>query len=345
MRNAALHESSGDIAPLGAILRDMDHDGLARDLIRALRGHRSQRAFSRWLGYSTNVIYTWESGRRAPTAAETFRVAARAKVDVPAALARFMNFPGEAPDLTTPEGIATLLRALAGDTPVSELGRRTGLGRFRVARWLAGQNEPRLPDFLRLVEAASLRLLDFLSVFADPEALPGATIAWRAQVARRSLAQEAPWSAGVLRALELGDYSGLPAHRPGWIATRLGISAEEEARCLELLEQAGQIEWTGKHYRPEVSVLDTRLDPAAGRTMRRHWLSVADARLARGAPGQFSYNIFACSRADLERLREMHLAYFRALRQVVASSSPTEVVAVANVQLFELSTPDPFDPT
>ena len=36
-------------------------------MIKALRGGRSQTAFSRHLGFKCNVLYTWESGRRWPT--------------------------------------------------------------------------------------------------------------------------------------------------------------------------------------------------------------------------------------------------------------------------------------
>jgi hypothetical protein len=54
------------------------------------------------------------------------------------------------------------------------------------------------------------------------------------------------------------------------------------------------------------------------------------------AEGQYSYNVFTVSEVDFERIREAHLAYFHALRAIVAESEPAEVVAVANVQLFPL---------
>ena len=69
---------------------DMDHDLLAGQLIRALRGKRSQVALSRRLQYDSNVLYTWESGRRAPTAAVFFDLARRVGVDVPQAIDNFL---------------------------------------------------------------------------------------------------------------------------------------------------------------------------------------------------------------------------------------------------------------
>ncbi len=140
----------------------------------------------------------------------------------------------------------------------------------------------------------------------------------------------------MLRALELADYLALPAHEPGWIARRLGIAVEEEARCLELLRESGQATWGGTHFHPGIRALDTRLAPEIRRQLKAHWSRVAAERIARGDPGQFSYNVFTVSRADFERVRQAHLDYFHALRAIVSASSPDEVVAVANVQLFAL---------
>ena len=82
--------------------------------------------------------------------------------------------------------------------------------------------------------------------------------------------------------------------------------------------------------------VDTRRHPDVGRRLKAHWTGVAQERIERGAVGQFSYNVFTVSRDDLERIRELHLAYFHALRQIVSASESDEVVAVANVQLFPL---------
>jgi DNA-binding transcriptional regulator YiaG len=44
----------------------MNYESLSSELVRALRGRRSQQAFSRRLGYSANVLYTWEKGGASP---------------------------------------------------------------------------------------------------------------------------------------------------------------------------------------------------------------------------------------------------------------------------------------
>ena len=320
--------------------RVYDIDLLATELVRALRGDRSQAQLSRRLGFRSNVLYTWEAGRRWPTAAELMRLANRVRVDPRAAWTRFHRAPppwlAEA-DVERPATVARLLDDLRGAVPIAEVARRAGRSRFAVARWLAGDAEPRLPDLLRLIEATSLRLLDWLACFVDVAALPSVAAEWRRLEAERRAAYELPWTQGVLRALELEAYAALAEHDDAWIAARLGLDAPWVREAIGTLEAAGQIARVdGRYALVRSGTTDTRGDPAAGRRLKRHWANVGVDRLEAGAEGLFSYNVFTVSEADLERLRELHRAYFRELRAIVAQSSPAEAVVVANVQLFAL---------
>lgn len=322
----------------------MDFDQIARELLRELRGRRSQVAWSRRLGYQSNVAYAWESGRRWPTAAETLRAARRAGIDLDAAFERFYGRPPPwlgTHDSASPEAAAMLLVDLQGQTSVSDLARRAELSRFRVTRWLSAQTQPRLPDFLRLIEAASVRLIDLLAALVEPTALPTVAPLWHRLEARRHGAARHPWSQAVLRVLELRDYRSLPAHDDAWIAARLGLPTDEVVASMDVLRATGAVRRLGHHFRPEGLAVDTRRHPEVGRKLKGHWTSVAADRIAADAPGQFSYNVFTVSRDDFEKIRELHLAYFHALRQIVAASSGDEVVAVANVQLFPLDTGAP----
>jgi MarR-like DNA-binding transcriptional regulator SgrR of sgrS sRNA len=153
----------------------------------------------------------------------------------------------------------------------------------------------------------------------------------------RSLAYEMPWSHAVLRGLELQAYLQSGAHQDEVLATALGTTPAQVRLCLQLLHSAGQIEWHGGLYRGTSSAaLDTRADPVANRRLKQWWGELALSRLQQGVDGQFSFNVFSVSSADLERIRELQLRYFRELRQIVAQSTPSERVAVVNLQLVDL---------
>jgi hypothetical protein len=317
-----------------------DFPKIASEFMRSLRGRRSQLGFSRRLGYRTNVAYTWESGRAWPTAARALAAAARTGIDVQAALARFYRSPpawlAKTP-ATTPSGIAALLDDLRGRTSVVDLARAAGRNRFAVSRWLKGEAEPRLPDFLLMIETGSLRLLDFLDAFTDPAGMPSVAKAWAQLEATRKAAYEVPWTQAVLRLLEVTEYQTLPRHVPGWIASRLGISIEEEQRCLRLLMQTGQIRQIRGRFRlRNVLAVDTRSDPQAELRAKTWWTRVALERQVVTEDSVFSYNVFAVSERDLVKIRDLYRAYFRQVRSLIGESRPSERVALISVQLVEL---------
>jgi transcriptional regulator with XRE-family HTH domain len=316
----------------------MDWQLVTRDLLRALRGRRSQRQLSRKLGFSSNVVYRWESGRAAPAAHEFFRLAALA-VRAPhrrLVEAGFRYDEGRrGHDLADAQGVAGWLDAMRGELPIAALSERTGCSRFVISRWLSGRTLVRLPDLLLLVEAVTRRGLDFVSVFTDPAKLSSTAEEWSALGASREAALKHPWSQAVLRVLELEQYAKLPRHERGFIAGMLGIPLREEQACLDVLRRSGQIRLEGKHWvvRAERTV-DTRLARPAGHDPRGFWLEVAVESYRKKTPGIYSYNVCSLSEADFQRLQQLHRRFFAEMREIVAQSTPNQRVALVTTQLI-----------
>lgn len=317
----------------------MDYDLLARQVMRALRGARSQTAYSRRLGYRTRVAYAWESGRRAPTAAEMLRAAERDGVDVRAAIAAFLyrQLPGELASRPPgdPAFVAALLRELRGPTPIRVLAERIGVSIATVSRLLAGRTQPRLPTFFRLVDAATRRLLYLLSGLVDLAHVPVARAEWARLTRIHRLLGDDPLFESVPRVLELDDYV---RHRPGFIADRLGISRADEERTLAELEAAGLIAWDGTRWRLErdLSVETTRFAARRGVALCAHWAGVGADRVRAGADGAFAYLVFTTDDATLAALRELQVQYFRSFRALAASAQTSTRVAVTNLHLFTI---------
>lgn len=313
---------------------------IAADLVRTLRGRLSRAAFSKRLGYRSNVVVRWETKTAWPTADVFLTQAAAIRPRVLHVLARFLDLPIVAPlkhAKVTPADVASFLRELRGKTPLSVLAARAGYSRFRVSRWLHGSSRPRLPEFLCLVEAATRRSLDLIALMVDPLRMPTVAPRYRELQAARAVAYDAPWSHAVLRTLELSDHP--KKHQPSWIARRLGISVDEVEAGLAQLVRGGLVRNRGKRYRPtRVQLIDTRADPTRALGLKAHWARTAVARLAAGAPGSFGYSLFAVSKRDLQRLRELHLEYVRAMQTVIAESDEPECVGLYCSQLLDLAT-------
>jgi len=315
---------------------------VARQLVRAVRGSRSQEAFSRRLGYRSNPVADWEAGRRFPVAAEFLRACRLAQIDVRAAFERFR--PEEAPALGDgdDEGVAAWLDALRGSASLSELAERLSVSRYAVSRWLKGSTRPRLPDFLRVVDLLTDRLSDLVSELVPIEAVPALADVHRERHASRTLAFEQPWTEAILRLLETRAYRQLPAHLPGWLADRLEIPRDVEERCVQGLAAAGVIarDPAGRWTPVGALTVDTRADPEGTLRLKHHWASMGVKRATSPHEGDLvSYNVVGVSRADLERIREAHVRYFHEVRQIVAASEPVEVAALVNIQLMTWGDP------
>jgi transcriptional regulator with XRE-family HTH domain len=323
-----------------------DIEQLSRELVRHLRGRRSQLAFSRHLGFASNVYQTWELGKRYPKSSDFLSVAHKSGLPVKHAVASFLQHHshwGSATDATSPSAVTALLLDLRGDRRISELSIAAGANRATLSRWLSGAGEPRLPDLLRLVQAATHRLLEFAAIFAPPELLSATRVEWENLELQRQLAYELPMSHAVLRALELRRYQELKTHREGFIAALLGISVEDERAYLSALARARQIrKRKGLWHITQVLTVDTRRQAAPNQRLKQYWASLgAERTVHESGNGLFCYNLFTVSEPDYQRLREMQLAYFEALRAVVGRSEPADRVVVTNLQLFALDGPEP----
>ncbi len=321
----------------------MDYAALSATLIARVRGTMSQEHLSRRLGYASNVLYLWERQRRLPTVGTFFRMADLRRRAVRDGLVRFVGPGATANGLArsgSPAAVPLLLHWMSGDQSSVELARLSGFDRTTLSRWLKGKTEPRLPDFLELLDKATLRLLDFVALFVDPGELAMTREAYAASKNRQRLAYELPWSHAVLHALELAAYRALPRHRPAVLAEHLGLSIAEVEAQLAQLFAAHVIEKQGGLWREaRMLSVDTRSDFALNRELKQHWAAVAAERLGRHEPHHqslFSYNVFPIARAEFARLRELHLDYYQRVRQIVAAATGADHVVVMNVQLCAL---------
>lgn len=314
----------------------------ASQLLRALRGKRSQAAFARRLGYRGNPITDWERGVRFPTAEETLRAAALLRLDVSAAFRRFAPTVALTKDEGKPK-LSAWLDALRGSTSVNEVAERCERSRYAVGRWFRGQAKPRLPDFLRLVDAITGRAPEWVAEFVSIADVPALEPRFRSAQQARQLAFEAPWTEAILRLLETQAYrtASLDAESTAsWVAARLKIPVEHAEACLLAARKAGSLALKSDRYRVEATgTVDTRGGKQLLRHLKQHWSEVATQRIGAHAKNDlFAYNVASTSRADAQLIREKLRDVFREIRSLIAASTPEETVLLLNLQVVD------FDP-
>ncbi len=305
----------------------------ARQVARAVRGRRSQLAFSRRLGFRSNVAADWEGGHRAPTAALLLRGMERVGIDVAAG---FHAFHAEAaPHLE--EGLPAWLRALRGQARQQHLAQRAGCSRHQIRRWLSGEAEPRLPDFLRLVHALTGRAPDWVAALVDIEQVPALAGAHRVARTAARLAYDHPWAAAVRMLVNTEAYRADPTD--AFLAEALGLPHEALREAVEALQAAGLVRRHRGSLQPVSSfTAEATASPEDRRRLKAHWAKVATDRLHHPrADDLVSLNLITLSRADLKRVHDLQRAYFRELRSLVAASAPEEVAALVMMHTVSLS--------
>jgi transcriptional regulator with XRE-family HTH domain len=313
----------------------MDWNSAAAQLLRALRGRRSQRAFSRRLGYRSNVACDWEAARRLPTAEEALRACQRMHIDVARAFATFQPACAATLGARPPYQVDAWLRELAGSLKVSELATRSGVPRLTVARWLQGKTRPRLHAFLALVEAITGRASDLVDALISVESVPALLAVHRQRAAAKRLAFDDPWSAAVLRVLETRGYQRHGARDAGYVARRLCLDAEQVRATLARLQAAGLVQRErGRYAIGKPLTVDTQASAEDVRKVKSHWTGVCLQRVqAPRAQDWLGFNLVSTSADDLERIREILRHAFREIRALAAASEPVDSVALLNLQL------------
>jgi transcriptional regulator with XRE-family HTH domain len=310
------------------------YDAVSRQFLRAVRGKRSQVAFSRRLGFSSNVAAEWESGRRVPRVTTVFDACLRSGIDIDGALKNF--WPPHAALLTDLESptVARWLDAHRGKEAIATVSRRAALSRHQVARILCGETEPRLQQFFALVHACSGRLSDLVAACVDIEQIPELRAYHRRTTISRQLAFEEPWTSAMISALEcLAGVSCEQAEAD--LASMFELPREDVQRYLKHLVQANVIARKNKRYvLSEPLLIDTGTRSQAARRLTNHWASVGAQRALLPRPEDvFAFNVFSVSRADFEFIAQLQREHFQRVRAIVAKSDPQTVV-VMNLQLM-----------
>jgi transcriptional regulator with XRE-family HTH domain len=314
----------------------MDYATLVFQLVRAMRGRRSQQWLSRRLGFKGNQLYRWESGLRTMDWRDFLRLAKICQFDVGRALNKSIGYSLPA------DQSANLVRFLIGESKVSTAAATLDLSPQIVRRWLRGATEPPLSQMLRMLDLFQGRLLDWIEQLC-PRAELACLRERRAEMhARRELSFIFPVANLIVAALESEPYRHRRRHKRGVIAARLGISVELEVQIIEHLRQAGIIAWTGQRYEIQPRGMEIfSKDPALTLKQRHYWTQVADEFLKTATTlpqsSMFGWSVFAVSDTAYRSIQEKFRECYAQIVGIANSDlAPRQAVKMVNLQCIDL---------
>ncbi len=227
---------------------DMDFNQVSRELVRGLRAHRSQRAVSMRLGFRSNVVYRWETGRSIPAAVDVLRFVELTGTSV---VEVFRTWQPSLVDLPDDIGacLVSVVDQLAHAVQTNRLISDTDLDRHSVGRVRRGKQRIRLPDLLALAHAATGQVLDLLEALLTLDTLPSVSVLVDRRTARRSLAEEYPDSGRLMLALQHAAWVGTAASDLDQLGQMMQRDRPEVDAMLATHELAGLITNTPSGWR------------------------------------------------------------------------------------------------
>ena len=152
----------GDSKASNNMSNKINYSTLTQELIKGLRGKKSQNYYNKRLKQKTNQIHRWETGKSKITWVEFMRLLQLFKIDFRLLLNRFFRFQGDV------ESISLFLTHLFGNKKISELSKTVQLSEFKIRRILNGSSPAYLADILKIIDLLNrFRFLGFLNALID----------------------------------------------------------------------------------------------------------------------------------------------------------------------------------
>jgi transcriptional regulator with XRE-family HTH domain len=232
--------------------------------------------------------------------------------------------------------LAPWLSLLKGTQHISTLAERSDLSRHSVGRILAGKTEPRLPQFLALLDALTARLEDLIDAWVGIEHVPELGDRLRRSRAAKEALFQRPLCLAVMCLLDTLGLDRPLARQRTKLERALEVDLAQIDDCLQTLESGGVIQKVDDRYRLSGSLtIDAQSTPEQELRARSFWTKLAHERSkAKGPSDVFSYNVFSISRSDFARLERLQRDFYRGARALVAASEPTDVAGLLVVQLI-----------
>lgn len=229
-----------------------DEKALAAELVRYWRGNTPQLVLSYDLGFNSNVVGHWERGRSSCSLSMALHMAETRHAGTLDNLAADLRCAWtDTVPMSSPRGVVMLLGDLFAGVDIASVAKRSRLSRHKLGRWLRGDTEPNLPEFIAGLNAVGI------SHTVVPLLAPGLQLA--SSLPDRVTMDQLE----TLHGLMTSRYRELPVHDPQALAEWVGHPVETVDAHLVTLRELGLIRWRDPKWKLTDRPLDGSLLPAS----------------------------------------------------------------------------------
>ncbi len=317
---------------------ELNFKELAQEILRSLRGSKSQAYLNKKLGFTGNQVYRWEKGLRHIDWSDFVEVCRVQNVDL---LKIFqVHFGYKEKSLKG----ALLVEYFVGNLTMKDAVQVTGFSRSVLTKWMKETTSPQLHHILQLIEFPNQLLLTFVREVAGTYHFQSLEKYENHIQKLKEFYYAEPMLAGITAFLESSCFE----NKKEFVRAMAQTFHTDEGHIESLLKrmaQLGLIEDTKSVAKVKIRNVDTRGSFDGSLRLRKYWYRFALQTLEKLQPQQthhlFPFVVFCISEKAEKKLREAHYHYLAQIKAIVGEDAGDKnivrAIAISDVALTEVA--------
>ena len=290
----------------------MDYISLQTDLVKILRGRRTQDYLNKKMSYQFNQVHKWETGKVRISWLEFIKLCQVGEKDLSGTMKACFSYSGSL------KNSANLVQHFTANHKKTEIVAELNISRSTLSRWLNGVLIPDAVQFFQLMHLYSSDFFFFVEELAGSRNIPSLKAELDKEHAYLKAYEKYPWLSVLLSALDITSYRDNPTTSQLAKICKLPVSSVKEA--VEDLVSAGLLVWNGKQWTAEIQKINFRGSRTGTRQVGRYVYE----RTLQGYPCAFgnedmrySWKIFSLNRTQYDVMIQKYTEFFNELGQFI----------------------------
>lgn len=313
------------------IERTLDYDLLAQQLIRAMRGDKSQEWLNKRLATNSNVIHRWEKGHSKASWEDFVSLCQVLKIDLQKQMLSYFRYQESLEDTVS------ILSHLFSNKKLNDIAETSGIKISKLRRLMSAQTSLSLNDFLQVIfsfdDMESMAFVFDISVNASIPLLDELN-SKRLNITR--LYFDNPNIGLLLICLELPGYRKLSFHQDSFLAKASGLSIKEINELIKQSEENDLITLQDGLYVAGSIRFSDRGTSKEMLGTRKFWLNRSiDNMQCKTNLDAYGSIVFNTSQKARKEIIGLYLRFFEDFKKAVAEDTENDKVPlVLNFNLF-----------
>ena len=318
------------------LIEKLDIELLRKQLLRAIRGEKTQKEINDLFNFNFNQCSKWESGEKRILWTEFIHLLELLQLDIKPVFRAPIRYFGELSEY------ASLILYLSGGKKSAQIARDVGVSRDKVGRWLNGKQIPTLEEMLLVILTYySTMLVIIIETIVNIQNVPVIYGLYKEAYVFRDFLIKNPWVYPLSVALESKDYQKLENHKNGFLGEMIGINLEMEVSLLKKLQEFGLVAETNGKYKLLKPLIHFTMKYKNTLPLRRFFLEKG-LEYVENYPDQpagcfMLYDVLLIPQDNLRQVIDLCFDFYNQVQKVIETGeSPKENLRVLNLNLFTL---------